>query len=99
VSKAAMGAKVHYCGHDGTFTADIYRIGNVNVVKANGPVSGHNIERPAVDATHHLSDFPLAGFWRPEIGVFVVPQTQVTVLKGKVSCAKKSRPTRSHLTA
>jgi len=81
MSKAKMGATVQYCGHDGTFVADIFRVGNVNVVKANGPVTPDSIRRPAQNATHHLMDFPLAGFWRPDIGVFVVPKAQVKELK------------------
>lgn len=71
------GAHVQYCGHDGWFIADIYAIGNVYVVRANGKVTADNLTRPATGATHHLVDFPEAGFWRPDIGVFVVPRKQV----------------------
>lgn len=81
MSRAAMGAKVQYCGHDGTFIADIFRIGNINVVNANGPVTPSNLERPAVGATHRLRDFPEAGFWSPNKGVFVVPEKQVVELR------------------
>jgi len=80
MSKAKMGATVQYCGHDGTFVADIFKIGNVNVIKANGLVTPGNIRRPAQKATHHLVDFPSAGFWRPDIGIFVVPQAQLEEL-------------------
>ena len=52
MSKAHMGATVKYCGHDGTFIADIFVVGNVNVVRANGPVTGNNIKRPADNASH-----------------------------------------------
>jgi len=34
MSESKMGAKVMYCGHTGWFLADIFRVGNVNVVKA-----------------------------------------------------------------
>ena len=81
MSKAKMGTIVQYCGHDGFFVADIFKVGNVNVVKANGPVTPDSIRRPAQNATHHLVDFPSAGFWRPDIGVFVVPKAQVKELK------------------
>lgn len=83
MSKSAMGAVVQYCGHEGTFIADIYEIGDVNVVHASREVSGNNLERDSLsfdNATHHLSDFPKAGFWKPRIGVFVVPSRQLTEL-------------------
>jgi len=78
-----MGAKVQYCGHDGWFLADIYVVGNANVVRANGKVTGGNINRPAEGATHALTDYPSAGFWRPDLGVFVVPGKQVRAIKPK----------------
>ena len=78
----AVGAKVRYCEHDAHFLADIYLVGNVLVVRANGPINKVLI-RPAHEPTHHLSDFPTPGFWRPDLGVFVVPQDQVTELKPK----------------
>lgn len=76
-----MAAKVRYCGHDGWFLADIYLVEGANVVRATGPVSGDNITRPAKEATHHLVDFPQGGFWRPDLGVFVVPQSQVRKIR------------------
>lgn len=80
MSKASVGAKVQYCGHDGWFIADIWEIEGVNVVRANGKVTPSNINRPAQGATHSLSDFPKGGFWRPDLGVFVVPSDQVKLL-------------------
>lgn len=77
----AMGARVQFCGHDATFIADIYRVEGANVVRAVGPVNDKTLNRPGVDATHHLVDFPSAGFWRPDLGVFVVPERQVTDLR------------------
>lgn len=83
MSKPAMGAQVLYCGHQGSFLADIFEIDGVNVVRAAGePVTAGNIDRKAIP-THHLSDFPRAGFWRPDLGVFVVPSAQVKKLKRK----------------
>ena len=76
-----MGARVAYCGHDGTFVADVHRVGNVNVVVANGPVTPGNIDRPAEGATHHVSDYPKGGYWAPHKGIFVVPEQQVKELK------------------
>lgn len=77
MSEAAIGARVKYCGHDGYFIADIFKIGDCNVVRANGPVTGDTIQRPAKNITHELTDFPKAGFWGSHIGVFVVPCEQV----------------------
>ena len=78
MSKATIGAHVKFCNHAGWFTADIYKIGNVNVVRANGPVTTDNIVRDDQEAiTHELRDFPVSGFWRPDLGVFVVPESQV----------------------
>jgi hypothetical protein len=79
MSEAKMGANVLYCGHDGYFIADIHRIGNVNVVKANGEVTPGNIIRDERwgPATHPLVDFPVAGYWNPKLGIFVVPEKQV----------------------
>ena len=81
MSNAKMGARVQYCGHDGHFVADIFTVADANVVRANGPVTPGNLIRPAqqqcAPATHVLLDFPTTGFWRPDIGVFVVPEAQV----------------------
>lgn len=80
MSRAKMGARIQYCGHNGTFVADIFEVAGANVVRANGPVTTSNLVRPANDATHYMMDFPVAGFWRPDIGVFVVPEDQVKEL-------------------
>ena len=81
MSKPAMGARVRYCNHAGTFIANIFVVGNCNVVRANGPVTYENLDRAPLDgATHYLRDFPTAGFWRPDLGVFVVPFGQVQSL-------------------
>jgi hypothetical protein len=88
MAKAHMGARVMYCGHDGWFAADIYRVGNVNVVKANGPIEGGNLIRGRNhEATHHMADFPEAGCWDPRRGFFVVPEKQVRVLSAKTKRA------------
>ena len=79
MAKPAMGAMVKYCGHEGSFVADIFKIDNMNVVRANGPVTPANLYR-GLECTHHLVDFPKAGFWCPERGVFVVPAKQVREL-------------------
>lgn len=90
MKKGAAGAKVAFCGHNGWFLADIYYVGNVNVIRANGKITGDNLNRPATPATHHVSDFPTAGFWKPELGVLVVPEEQVQEVKdGKVKIGKK----------
>ena len=79
------GAVVQFCGHRGTFLADILIIEGAAVVRASGPITMQNLDRDSqryAAATHHVSDFPNGGFWRPELGVLVVPAEQVTVLAG-----------------
>lgn len=78
MAKAYTGAYVQFCGHKGWFIADIFKIGTANVIRANGPVNDDNICRQNLDKiTHTMDDFPTVGFWRPELGVFVVPAKQV----------------------
>lgn len=83
--EAKMGAKVLFCGHEGWFVGDVHRVGNVNVVRAapgHFPVTGDSIiRRDYKEVTHCVSDCPVNGFWRPDIGVFVVPEDQVTEIK------------------
>lgn len=78
--KSLMGIRVLYCGHNGVFVADAYRVAGAVAVRANGPVTMDKLDRresACKAATHHLSDFPVAGLWRPDIGVFVVPENQL----------------------
>ena len=80
MARAKMGAVVKYCGHDGTFVADIYECAGANVVHAGGPINGDTIDRSSRRATHYLTDFPVASFWHPRTGMFVVPADQVKEL-------------------
>jgi hypothetical protein len=78
-----MGALIIFCGHKGTFTADIWRIGTVNVIHASGPVTMDTLDRSDRNfdaATHHMKDFPQAGFWKPALGIFVIPEKQVRAI-------------------
>lgn len=77
-----MTALVLFCGHEGYFVADTIAVGNAVVVRASGPVTPANIVRDNRFgvATHHLVDFPKPGFWRPDLGVFVVPAKQLKKL-------------------
>lgn len=81
MSIVAMGAVVQFCGHDARFVADIYVIEGACVVRANGPLNDKTLSRLATGATHRIDDFPKAGFWRPDLGVFVVPKRQVIDLR------------------
>lgn len=85
MAKAKMGALVLYCGHKAVFVADIYKIGSANVVRASGPLDKHLLRdnKDVSIATHHISDFPTPGFWRPELGILVVPANQVKELKNE----------------
>lgn len=90
VNKSAVGARVMYCGHNGWFIADIIQVAGACVVRAAQPVDGGMLVRDRSDeATHHLADFPTAGYWNPQIGVFVVPSDQVT--EYGVAAAKTKR--------
>lgn len=95
MAKPAIGARVMFCGHNGWFLADIWKVGNVNVVRASGTF-GYNaafidaLERESPEeATYQLVDFPEAGFWRPDLGVFVVPEAQVTEINATKKGKKK----------
>jgi hypothetical protein len=80
-----VAALVQFCGHRGTFVADISVVAGAAVVRASGPITMENLNRDPTRyalATHHVADFPGEGFWRPELGVLVVPAEQVTVLAG-----------------
>lgn len=65
--------------HDLVFMADLYDVAGAMVVRANGPVvRGKNALAPPLAATimgsvtHELLDDHGAGFWREDLGVFVV---------------------------
>lgn len=93
MSKLAMGAIVLFCGHKGCFLADIWRVGDVNIIHASRPVDPGTLDREA-KPTHHLQDFPKAGFWKPRIGVFVVPCNQCQELATSGDTARR-RPRRA----
>lgn len=78
--KAGVGVMVRYCGHDAMFIADVIEVGDACVVVAADKIDSCLI-RPATDeATHHLVDWPKAGYWSPRTGIFVVPRDQVVLL-------------------
>jgi hypothetical protein len=80
-TKTGVGLTVLYCGHNGYFKADIYAVGNALVVRAPGKIDGGTLLRgDTFTPTHHLSDCPQPGFWRPDLGVFVVPEDQVKLI-------------------
>lgn len=80
-AKAAIGARVMYAGHDGWFVADVIAVAGAIVIRAAFRVDGGTLNRGRNnEATHHLADFPDKGFWHPDLGVFVVPEEQVTLL-------------------
>lgn len=81
--QACTGARVMYCGHNGWFVADIWRVRDAVVVRgpAKGVSPGTIVRGQNREGTHRLVDFPSAGFWRPDLGLFVVPADQVTLLK------------------
>ena len=76
------GAMVHMRGHDLIFPADLFEVAGAIVVRANGPIVRGKNALPAHDprvrraATHVLHPGPEDGFWREDLGVFVVPKAQ-----------------------
>lgn len=81
-----IGLRIQFCGHDGTFMADVTECAGAVVVKA-GTAPGSSaaflaqLERPARDADAILVDFPTAACWDTSRGVFVVPATQLRRLQ------------------
>lgn len=73
------GATVHMVPHDIVFQADLYEVGGAMVVRANGPIV-HGVNAWPRSAkfcehhqpTHELLDDHGTGFWREDMGVFVV---------------------------
>jgi hypothetical protein len=82
MAKACIGAWVQYCGHNGCFIADIWEVGDANVIVASFPILPEMLDRQR-QPTHHMVDFPKNGYWKPSKGIFVVPQKQVTNLLGE----------------
>jgi hypothetical protein len=83
-NKSYIGAIVQYCGHRGTFVADLIQVGSAVAVRASGPVTMENLNRNPLDyerATHTMVDFPVGGVWMPLKGFFVVPGNQVKILR------------------
>lgn len=87
--KGAVGARVIYCGHAGYFLADISVVAGAAVVRANGKVTPGNLVRDDRfgAATHRVSDVE-GGFWRPDLGVFVVPVGQVQEVAVEALCSR-----------
>lgn len=88
--RSKIGAVVMYCGHRAWFKADVFEVGNCCVVRANGPLTKESgnlqfnagfAEGYPAGVTHHVVDYPDHGFWRPDIGVLVVPKEQVHVVQ------------------
>lgn len=79
------GALVHMIPHDLVFSADLFEIAGAMVVRANGPlhvgVNCWKSSAPFCDRhqpTHELHDDHGTGFWRDDLGVFVVPSHLLT---------------------
>lgn len=73
------GAVVHVLAYDLIFSADLFEVAGAIVVRGSGPLTAIGW-RPAEafrEVTHELHDRPNAGFWRDDLGIFVVPKDQV----------------------
>lgn len=85
IKKSIMGAQVLYCGHKGSFAADIHVANGVAVVVGPEPRDRRFTDlldrySPSSVATHHLMDFPKPIYWNETRGVFVVPVEQIREL-------------------
>lgn len=74
--------------HDLVFAADLFQVGTAMVVRANGPIMrGDNAFPRAAKfcehhaPTHELHDDQGSGFWREDLGVFVVPADRLIEVK------------------
>lgn len=80
------GARVHCVPYGYVFAADIFKVGSAFVVRANGPiVQGENawpVERFCAShrPTHELLDDLGKGFWREDLGIFVIPEDKLREL-------------------
>lgn len=81
------GATVHMVPHDIVFHADLFEVGGAMVIRANGPIvhGGNAWPRSAKFCEHHLPTHELlddhgTGFWREDLGVFVVTPDLLRVL-------------------
>ena len=81
------GATVHMIPHDLVFQADLYEIAGAIVIRANGHIvrGGNAWPRSAPFCEHHqptheMHDDHGRGFWREDIGVFVMPADLVRAL-------------------
>lgn len=73
MSKTKTGAIIWYCGHDASFVADTFEVAGAVVIRACGRVTMDSVVRPcSPEWDFHITDFRPC-FWRPDIGVFVVP--------------------------
>lgn len=81
-TKAGTGKRVRYCGHNAWFVADVFEVEGACVVRAPEPINLQTISRADEEALsiicdYHMIDGPGRCFWRPELGVFVVPSKQL----------------------
>lgn len=75
------GAVIHMVPHGLVFSADLFEVAGAIVIRANGALTrGTNcwtIAESPRDPTHDLHDDRGTGFWRDDLGVFVVPRDKL----------------------
>lgn len=76
---------MHCVPYGYVFAADLFEIAGAMVVRANGPIvvggNAHPIDSKLCKAhqpTHDLHDDRGRGFWRTDLGIFVVPADCLT---------------------
>lgn len=69
------GAQVYFANYGVVVAADIFSVAGAVVVRTNGNIDGLGRSPDETYFTHTIYSEPLnKEFWRPDLGVFVVPE-------------------------
>jgi hypothetical protein len=80
------GATVHFVDYGQVLAADIYKIANailVRVQQKDALRQNYGFDIDPKEATHEVYSNPGGAneFWREDLGVFVVPEANLTVIR------------------
>lgn len=71
------GAIVYFMNYDVVAPADIYQVGNARVVRIPMSLDEYRVMSLDLKPTHAIRSTGIMEFWRPDLGVFVVPEDLV----------------------
>lgn len=71
------GAIVYFMNYDVVAPADIYQVGNARVVRTPQTLGEYQNAPLDLKPTHAIHSTGIVEFWRPDLGVFVVPEDLV----------------------